>query len=408
MTGHIHPGARAPALLAVSLVALVIALAACGGPSGTPTPTPAERPSPSGSAGPTQSPSPTRTPSPSPSPPDPLAGWTLEEKVGQLLMAGVDVQAQNPVTADLVRQHHVGNVFLAGRTQAGRGAVAALTQSFRDLVGQGVTHGTPLLVATDQEGGLVQVLRGDGFSEVPRATEQAALDPAVLQQHAQGWGAELAAAGINLDLAPVMDLVPAGTEGSNAPVGYFARNYGTTPEQVTASANAFSAGLRAGGVETVIKHFPGLGRVTANTDDATGVTDTVTVPGDPSVGVFAAGIEAGARYVMMSSAVYTQIDPGAPAVFSPAAVSLLRDDLGFDGVIMTDDLSGADQVAAWSPGDRAVLAVAAGVDLVLASADATVVPEMAQALVGRARTDPAFAARVDESARRVLAGKAGL
>jgi beta-N-acetylhexosaminidase len=109
----------------------------------------------------------------------------------------------------------------------------------------------------------------------------------------------------------------------------------------------------------------------------------------------------------MSSAIYTRIDPDAPAVFSPTAVGLVRE-LGFDGVIISDDLSGAAQVQSVPAGDRAVRAVAAGVDIVLASARPSVAPAMVDALVSAARTDPDLAAKVDAAAARVVAAKADL
>ena len=118
---------------------------------------------------------------------------------------------------------------------------------------------------------------------------------------------------------------------------------------------------------------------------------------------------AGATTVLMSTAIYAQLDPTAPAAFSPKVVQHgVREVLGFQGVIVTDDLSGAAQVAAWSPGDRAVDAISAGCDLVLFSKDPEVVPDAVAAVVARAQADPVFAARVDESARRVLAMKASL
>ncbi len=416
-----RPARAAATALAATLV--VAPLAACSGAGSEPSPGPASSaaqgsPSPSPSApGPTTSASPSATPAASPTPtPEPtgsperpddvLAGWSLEQRVGQLLMVGVSVSDPAPVSADAIRDKHVGNVFLHGRSTAGVEATRELVDEYTSLVSRRSTHGTPLLVATDQEGGLVQVLRGPGFSEIPKATEQATWKPATLRERAQGWGDELAAAGVNLNLAPVMDLVD-GPPADNPPIGYFGRNYGDTPTSVVRSANAFSAGQRAAGVETVIKHFPGLGRVTENTDTEARVTDDVTTRDDAAVRVFARGIDAGARYVMMSSAVYEKIDPDAPAPFSPVVVEdVLRGDLGFDGVVMTDDVSAAAQVQDRSPGERAVDAVDAGVDLVLASADPSVVPAMADALVARARKDPAFAKKVDASARRVLAAKA--
>ncbi|MCB7136010.1 glycoside hydrolase family 3 N-terminal domain-containing protein [Cellulosimicrobium marinum] len=393
--------------IVVALVATAAALAAVAWfalrPDTAPTPpatTPGD-PAPSSTA-----PSSPTPPTPSSPPPDPLAGWTLEQKVGQLLMVGVDVGAPQQVSYDAVTGHHVGNVFLAGRSEAGVAATRDLVDGFTRLVSPETTQDTPLVVATDQEGGYVQVLRGPGFSQIPTALAQSGRDPAALREDATGWGAELAEAGITLNLAPVMDLVPEQSAAQNPPIGYVERAYGYTPETVTSHATAFSAGMEASGVDVTIKHFPGLGRVTRNTDTDAGVTDDVTTRDDPSVEVFAAGIDAGAAFVMTSTAVYTRIDPDLPAAFSPVVVEgMLRDDLGFEGVVLTDDVSAAAQVQPWTPAERAVLTVEAGGDMVLASADPTVVAEMADALVERASGDPAFAAKVDAAVLRVLAAK---
>ncbi|ROS28052.1 glycoside hydrolase family 3 N-terminal domain-containing protein [Cellulomonas sp. PhB150] len=348
------------------------------------------------------------TPSPSPTPsatPDPWDGWTLEQQVGQVFMVGVNVGDPKAVSTSAIRDDHVGNLFLQGRTTAGADAVRSLVDSFTALVGPTSTHSTPLLVATDQEGGEVQVLRGPGFSTIPSALEQASLSPAALQSRAATWGSELAAVGVNLDLAPVMDLVD-GVPADNPPVGALDRSYGFTADSVTTHANAFSAGLSSAGVGVSIKHFPGLGRVTANTDDTAGVTDSVTTRDDASVGVFRAGIAADPMSVMVSTAIYSRIDPDNPAAFSSTVVTgMLRGDLGYDGLVVTDDLSGATQVVAWEPGERAVLALQAGVDLVLVSKDPTVAHEMVTAVLDRARSDPAFAAQVRAAAQRVLVAK---
>ena len=333
-----------------------------------------------------------------------MAGWTLEEKVGQLVMVGLPVAGPFQPTFDMLEDRQIGGVFLHGRTQAGRQPVKNLVDA---AVGAAAHDREPLFVATDQEGGAVQVLRGPGFSDLPSALDQAELDPSDLQARSRKWGRELAAAGVNLNLAPVLDLVPPETASSNAPIGVFGRNYGYTAESVIAHGNAFAQGQRAAGVETSIKHFPGLGRVTGNTDTTAGVTDTVTGPDAPSVDVFDAGIESGTGLVMMSSAIYTQIDPDAPAVFSPRAVGLVRE-LGFDGAIISDDLSAAVQVEGVPAGERAVRAVRAGVDLVLASAKPSVAPAMVDALIKAAGNDPVFAAQVDAAAARVVAAKAAL
>ena len=359
-------------------------------------------------------PSPTAAASPAPSATvtatatdGPLAGWSLEQRVGQLLMMGVDA-AEAPASARrAITSLHLGGVFLSGRSQGGTAATRAVVDSLTGLVGPESTGGAPLLVSTDQEGGDVQVLRGQGFSTIPSALKQSEQSAADLETAAAGWGGELAQAGVTMNLAPVADLVDIADPDSNEPIGAWGRQYGNDKETVIERAGAFARGMESAGVVATFKHFPGLGRVAGNTDTSASVTDAVTArSGDAAVEVFSRLIADGARVVMVSSAVYTLIDAGSPAVFSSVVVTdMLRGDLGFTGVVITDDISAASQVSTWSPAERAVLAVRAGCDIVLASGDPGVVEEMAQGLVDQARTDPAFAARVDESALRVLALK---
>ena len=334
-----------------------------------------------------------------------LAGWSLEEKVGQLMMVGVDAQAPKQSSNEAVDTHHVGNIFIAGRTTAGSQATQKVISSFTSKVGPGTTHATPMLVATDQEGGEVQVLAGSGFSDIPSALDQSAQPRDQLVASARTWGKELADVGVNMNLAPVADLVDIARPASNEPIGRWGREYGHDAATVSSQAGAFAEGMQASKVIPTYKHFPGLGRVTANTDTSAGVVDsTTTRSADTAVSViFGAAIAAGAPVIMVSSATYSLIDPSAPAVFSSTIVTdMLRREMGFSGVVITDDVSAAVQVQDVSAGDRAVRAIRAGCDLVLASADPTVATDMVKALITTARSDPAFAARVDESATRVL------
>ena len=357
-------------------------------------------------------PSPTATASPAPSATvtatatdGPLAGWSLEEKVGQLMMVGVDAQAPKQSSNEAVDTHHVGNIFIAGRTTAGSQATQKVISSFTSKVGPGTTHATPMLVATDQEGGEVQVLAGSGFSDIPSALDQSAQPRDQLVASARTWGKELADVGVNMNLAPVADLVDIARPASNEPIGRWGREYGHDAATVSSQAGAFAEGMQASKVIPTYKHFPGLGRVKDNTDTSAGVVDsTTTRSADTAVSViFGAAIAAGAPVIMVSSATYSLIDPSAPAVFSSTIVTdMLRREMGFSGVVITDDVSAAIQVQDVSAGDRAVRAIRAGCDLVLASADPTVAADMVKALIATARSDPAFAARVDESATRVL------
>jgi beta-N-acetylhexosaminidase len=212
----------------------------------------------------------------------------------------------------------------------------------------------------------------------------------------------LAAVGVNVNLAPVADLVTTRTPADNAPIGFCGRNYGRTSQDVVAGAGAFARGMQAGGVIPTFKHFPGLGGVTANTDDASGVVDGDLTADSAAVLSFWELLDATPAapqpWVMMSTAVYSKLDPAAPAAFSPVVVGLLRE--RFAGVILTDDLSAATQVATWTPGERAIAAITAGVDIVLFSR-AAAAPAAMDEVLARAQADPDFNTLVNQAAQRV-------
>ena len=407
-----HHVSRRPVLLAAFLGAG--SLAGCSllpGSSSASSSSPSARPTTPKPAASSATPSPTAAASGTPSATatatattGALAGWSLEEKVGQLMMVGVDATAPKQSSNEAVDTHHVGNIFIAGRTTAGSQATQKVIASFTGRVGSATTHNTPMLVATDQEGGEVQVLSGSGFSDIPSAMDQSTQPRDQLEAAARTWGKELADVGVNMNLAPVVDLVDISRPTSNEPIGRWGREYGHDAATVSSQAGAFAEGMRASKVIPTYKHFPGLGRVRDNTDTSAGVVDSATnrLP-DAAVGVFANAIAAGAQAIMVSSATYSLIDSSAPAVFSSKIVTdMLRREMGFSGVVITDDVSAAVQVQEVGAGDRAVRAIRAGCDLVLASADPTVVADMVKALIATAQSDPAFAARVDESATRVL------
>jgi beta-glucosidase-like glycosyl hydrolase len=332
-----------------------------------------------------------------------LARMTLDQRVGQLLMVGVPAAGASAKELQQVAHYHVGGVILTGRGTAGAAATANLTAQLQAQATSAGNAGVPLLVGADQEGGAVQVLKGPGFSTIPSALSQGAEATATLQQQARTWGAQLRAAGVRVDLAPVADTVPAGA--NNPPIGNFDRQYGSNPTSVATHAGAFAAGMEQAGVIPTVKHFPGLGRVTANTDTSTGVTDTVTTRTDAFLTPFRYASRIGSPFVMMSTAIYSRIDPSRPAAFSPTVVTgMVRGDLGFGGVVVSDDLGNARQVSGFTPANRAIDFIAAGGDLVL-TVNQAVLPEMFLALFNKARTDSAFRARVDESAQRILNAK---
>lgn len=337
-----------------------------------------------------------------------LARLTLAQRVGQLFMiasaaTGADINTMSDIT-----KYHVGSVYLAGRSRAGTGATAAVVRRMTATVSTATTGGIRLAVATDQEGGFVQVLGGPGFSVIPTAVAQGRQAPAVLQANARVWGNQLRAAGLNLNLAPVLDTVPSAQFAPhNAPIGFFGREYGFTPQTVSSRGGAFAAGMRQAGVAPVVKHFPGLGRVTLNTDTTRNVHDTVTTRTDPYLLPFRTAIQAGARWVMVSSAYYNRIDAAHIAPLSPVIMrTMLRGDLHFTGVILSDDLCNAAQLAPWAKGARATGFIHAGGTMLLC-ANPRDIPVMTSAVLQLAQHNPAFAAEVNAAALKVLTVKAG-
>jgi beta-N-acetylhexosaminidase len=325
---------------------------------------------------------------------------TQAQRVGQLFMVDCPTSGIRSATVTAIRRNHVGSVILDGNSTLGVRATRQITDKLQAIAPDRVK----LFISTDQEGGLVQRLRGPGFSSIPSAVQQGRMRPPRLRSDAAIWGRQLRAAGVNVDLAPVLDTVPANSPG-NPPIGDLDREYGHRPVVVARHGVAFALGLADARVDATGKHFPGLGRVAENTDSSSGVTDTVTTRHDRYLRPFAAAANHHVPFIMMSTAIYKRIDPGRPAAFSRTIVTgMLRGDLGFKGVIISDDISAAEQVSGYPAGRRAVNFVAAGGDIVLA-VDPSVIAPMAKALLVRAQRHPAFRAKINAAALTVLQAK---
>ena len=322
---------------------------------------------------------------------------TPRQRVGQLFMIGVDAGGATSSQRREIAHLALGNVFLRGRSDAGVRRTATLTRSLDE---RATRRGVRPLVAVDQEGGLVQTLTGPGFSTIPTGTTQGRLTPDRLRRQARGWGAELDRAGVNLDLAPVADVVPSSIGDANAPIGRYQRELGHTPVAVGEDVTRLVRGLDAAGVASTLKHFPGLGRATDNTDSSTGVTAPTTRK-DADLTPFRAGVRAGADVVMMSSARYPRIDPDQLACYSPVAMrTMLRRDLGFEGIVISDSFS-TPALAGRVPAARAVRFLSAGGTMVL-DTDPDDLRPMSNAVLARTRADPAFAVTVRRAVLQVL------
>jgi beta-N-acetylhexosaminidase len=331
---------------------------------------------------------------------------TAEQRIGQLFLLGLANDQLGAAEQSAIRTYHFGSVWFTEQSAAGAPAIRAVSDAVQTLATQEATFGVRFFVAANQEGGVIQSLAGPGFSTIPSALDQGAIDPTTLRTSAALWGRELASAGVNLNFAPVLDVVVPGTDAQNAPIGALRRGYGHDPATVSAHAVAFMKGMDDAGIATTGKHFPGLGRVTGNTDVTAAVIDDVTTSNDAYLAPFRDAIAAGIPMVMVALAKYQKIDATKLAVFSPTVMQqMLRVSLGFNGVVVSDDLGATVAVANIAPADRAIGFLLAGGDFVISK---TVAPAnaMAAAISARASSDSTFKATVDDAALRVLRAKA--
>jgi beta-N-acetylhexosaminidase len=313
-----------------------------------------------------------------------------------VLMVGLPGHTLDDATAATLDAGTIG-VILMGRNISDVQQVRALTSA------AACAAGGPILVSVDQElSPVVDRLHGL-VTPLPSSEEAREMPVADLQAVGRTLGEEMLAMGINVDLAPVIDVV----RGSNPVLAN--RNLGNDPYLVAEKGVAFIEGLQAAGVVAVPKHFPGHGL--SATDPHSGVTridasldELRIVDWVPFEAAFAAGVQA----VMIGHPIYDAIDPDLPASISPAVLALLRDRFGFDGVAITDSLTMQGVAEGRTAAELAVQSLAAGEDLLLALDPATV-GEMVDAIVGAVNSGDLPLARLQEAYSRValLAESAG-
>lgn len=321
------------------------------------------------------------------------------QRAGQLIMAALQ---PGPATGldPYINEQGLGSMLYLGGWE-GSDTVSAASDHLQEAAPTVDGTKVGMLIAADQEGGEVQQLTGSGFTTIPSGLEQA--EDENLRASAKDWGTELKNAGVNVNLAPTTDTVPEDIGRANEPIGKWSRQYGSTPEAASKGAEDFARGMQDAGVEPVTKHFPGIGRITGNTDlTAEGTSDDTATTKDPYLAPFADNIEGGTQIVMVGSARYPKIDGNTPALFSEKIVTdLLREQMGFDQLVVTDDVGAAKSVSSTPVGERATKFVDAGGDMVL-TAEPSQVTTMVEALTTKAEQDEAFATKMDASVTRVL------
>jgi beta-N-acetylhexosaminidase len=330
---------------------------------------------------------------------DAIATLPLRELAGQRIVVGYEGPEAPPWLLARVRAGEVGGVIVYTRNIVSR---AALAGQLRVLQRVPRPVGAPLLTLIDQEGGRVARLPG---APAGSAAAMAPRGIAYVRRQGRLTAANLRAAGVNVDLAPVVDL---GRSGSYEVI--YERTFGRAPSAVGSLGAAFARGLRDGGVAATLKQFPGLGGVRGNTDEGIQrVTLSRAALRRTDEAPFATGMRAGAQLVMTSSAIYPALDPRHPALLSRAITTgELRGRLGFTGVALTDDLDAGSPRAIAGPGPLAVTATAAGNDLLLFAHDPARSQAGLDAVVAAVRSGRLSRAALVASVRRVLALRATL
>jgi len=225
--------------------------------------------------------------------------------------------------------------------------------------------GRPMVIAIDQEGGSVKRLPPP-FGQYPAAASYGPQGEEAVYEWGLNQGRELAELGVTMNLAPVLDVNTLGGEGIMKD-----RAFGSDPETVTRLGLAAVSGLRAAGVIPCAKHFPGIGHSTLDSHKVRPeVTKSRADLENCELVPFRSAIEAGIEAVMVSHLIYTDLDPEKPASLSrPVMDGLLRNELGYDGLILTDDLQMCAITGQWPAEKAACLALAAGADRVLICQD---------------------------------------
>lgn len=290
-----------------------------------------------------------------------------------------------------------GGVILFGKQ-----APLDLGATLRRLAGK-APDGIAPMVMTDEEGGVVQRM-ANLVGEMPSARQMAAtMSAAQIQQLATQVGRKMKAAGITVDLAPVLDLDNRPGPSSTNPDG--TRSFSLTESVAEAKGLAFARGLLDAGVVPVVKHFPGLGGATGNTDDKAATTLPWSTLRKAGLLPFAAAVRAGMPAVMIANASVPGLTT-TPASLSPTVITtVLRGQLHFTGLVMTDSLSAAAiRSAGYSVPAASVQALRAGADMVLFDTS-SLTRQVIQAIVAAVNSGRLTRDRLEDAVAHILTVK---
>jgi beta-N-acetylhexosaminidase len=322
----------------------------------------------------------------------------LRRHIGQLLVSGFDGLSVPVELRSLAREFDLGGLILFSRNVDAPEQVAEIAIAARDL-----RQELPLWVSVDQEGGRVQRLKEPFTRWPPMVTLGRADDLALTRRFAKALALELAAVGINLDFAPVLDVL---TNAKNPAIGD--RAFSDRAEQVASLGRAIIETLQGEGMAAAGKHFPGHGDTGVDSHLDLPVCD---LPPDRIRAVelvpFRAAIAANVAFMLTCHVLFPAFDDEQPATLSPAIVQgLLKDELGFAGAVLTDDLDMKAIADRYPIEETAVRALRAGCDgLLICGGDYDQKARALEALIREAESDMGFAKRLEDATARMTWAK---
>jgi beta-N-acetylhexosaminidase len=327
-----------------------------------------------------------------------IAGMSLEQKIGQLIMAGVDGQEISSFTCSQIGQVQPGAIIYRASNVYSVEQVKRLSNALQEC--SFLNGGVPLFIALDHEGQYVTRFQ-TGSTIFPAALAFGAAGlPDLTNQAARAAGQEQAYSGVNVVLGPVADVL---TNPDNSVISQ--RSFGDDPQAVSLQVEAAVRGYLDGGVLPVLKHFPGHGGVAGDSHQVLPVDDAgLDVLGAVYLPPFKRGIAAGAEMVMTSHVAFTQLDASLrPATISSNTIQILRDELGFEGVTVSDsmEMGAVTSGSGLTVTEACVQAVKAGVDLLLVPSP-TNVRAVQSRLVQAVNNGELESTRVDEAVYRIL------
>jgi beta-N-acetylhexosaminidase len=364
---------RRAALVAAAVAALVAGLAVGAGSD--------EAPQPAREA---------QRPAPAEPPEQAVERLSLEQQVGRMVILRFAGTEAPEYVRRVLREGRAAGAILFRDNVTDPVQLRALTRSLRRAA-DGV------LVCVDQEGGPIRTVPWAEPERAPPAQEAFG----AVREDSRAAGRELHELGINVTLGPVADVPTEGSVMTN-------RAFTSDPAAAAAAVAESVAGWHEAGIATTVKHFPGLGAATVNTDEGSATVERTRRQQTQELAPFAYAIQQETEFVMASHAVYPALDGERIASQSPAVIErLLREELGFEGVVMTDSIEAEAVQAVTDVEEAAIASAEAGVDVILTTGRGSY-NRVYRALLARARRDAAFRERVRVSATRVLAAQSSL